>query len=694
MCLHCKADVLKNKFDAVKAIKTAIEDYSRHISPDKTDSVAIMNSISDAFITRLAKDSWTAKTELREFFRRSSNWNENLQALVINGTLVHEPNYRLIEDCMIDIIAPLKGKDKGYEWYDLRQAIKFFTKPNSTNIELYLDKLNKIAPKAYHAGKKQSKIFKAMCDALGITDNTKGSKVQKLYAKIADEFSLKKVQFKLYVSINPAHFLSMSNPKNDMRGSTMVSCHSLNSTEYSYNCGCSGYARDKYTFIAFTVADDNKPETFNNRKTTRQIFVYKPNNGVLLQSRMYTTNSGGSYGGVNGDTEEGKLYRELIQREISSIESAQNLWQTEEYCGNSFNLEIKKGAGFGGYPDWEFEEFEARISLREDHKNNFASFEVGSYGLCLKCGKEIDAGLYCVKCLAESRCQRCRNICDTLHEVIGLHGERRAVCTDCFRNYYSQCAHCGEYHHVENITEVESGNYVCERCLSEHYTQCECCGKYFPNAEIQEMVDINGDEISACEYCSNRHDFERHSECEYCGRRVRYRELRRVSDGDLVCRDCLEENYTQCEDCGEYVLSGDMIKAADSYGNTIYICESCAENYEICYDCNRLVHRNNLNYLESGVDVCNNCLNEYYGRCEICDELHSLDDVHLAIDAEGNEIEICETCAEYEGYEICIACGRYVHPDAVTKIEEEDGVIIRCPNCAENQEGACQYEAI
>ena len=68
----------------------------------------------------------------------------------------------------------------------------------------------------------------------------------------------------------------MINPKRDDRGSTLTSCHSFNVADCDYNCCCSDYARDNVTFIVFTAFDTNIPETLNNRKTTRQIFMYKP----------------------------------------------------------------------------------------------------------------------------------------------------------------------------------------------------------------------------------------------------------------------------------------------------------------------------------------------------------------------------------------------------------------------------------
>ncbi len=82
-----------------------------------------------------------------------------------------------------------------------------------------------------------------------MADEAAGSEFQKLYAQFADELSARQIGFKLYVSINPVHFLTMSNPKADSRGCILTSCHSINSTDYQYNNGCSGYARDHVSFI-------------------------------------------------------------------------------------------------------------------------------------------------------------------------------------------------------------------------------------------------------------------------------------------------------------------------------------------------------------------------------------------------------------------------------------------------------------
>ena len=268
----------------------AVDDYRAH-----TCQTYGLDSVSEKFVKRLAEDNAYAKAELRDLFRKSPVWNEELDCLIINGTRTHNPDTERIQRLADEILYDWL-QDATYETnVQLDQALHFFTYPVE-NHDHSIEMMKALAPKAYAPWKKPSRIFRALCDALGVSDDTAGSRFQRLYAQFADELSAKKIDFKLYVSLNPAHFITMSNPKDDRRGSMLTSCHSFNSTEYPYNCGCSGYARDNYTFITFIAADPANPETLNNRKTMRQIFAYKPYNGLLLQSRLYNTD-GGSYGG-------------------------------------------------------------------------------------------------------------------------------------------------------------------------------------------------------------------------------------------------------------------------------------------------------------------------------------------------------------------------------------------------------------
>ena len=277
---------------AKKNIWQAIDDYKAH-----TYQKAVLDDITDSFVSALAEDNTLSKQNLRALFRKSPVWNEELDALVINGTRTHNPDYNQVYALAEGILAPARKEADNKTNVKISRAIGFFTRPNlkGAEREASIAAIQSLAPNAYAPKKKHSRVFKALCDALNISDNAAGSDFQRQYAQFADEISSRKIPFKLYVSLNPAHFLTMSNPKEDDRGDMMTSCHSLNDTNLDYNCGCSGYARDEYTFIVFTATDPDDPSTLNSRKNSRQIFAYKPGNGLLLQSRLYNT-SGGTRG--------------------------------------------------------------------------------------------------------------------------------------------------------------------------------------------------------------------------------------------------------------------------------------------------------------------------------------------------------------------------------------------------------------
>ena len=226
-------------------IWAALEDYFRHV-----DSDDVYENITDSFVDRLAQDAINGKRALRQLFCKSHGWNENLQAIVINGTKTHNPDYTLVHDLAHSILHPVKLDADCNKINLIERAVYFFSRPND-NADYYIDAINQLAPLAYAPRKKRSRIFKAICDSLGVSDLSAGSEFQRLFAQFADELSTKKIDFKLFVSINPAHFLTMSNPKRDDRGSTMTSCHSFNVMDCDYNCGCSGYARDDVTFHRF-----------------------------------------------------------------------------------------------------------------------------------------------------------------------------------------------------------------------------------------------------------------------------------------------------------------------------------------------------------------------------------------------------------------------------------------------------------
>lgn len=519
-------------------IRVALADYARHINGGRD----VMEDVSEDFISAVASDNVENKNELRELFRLSPCWDEKLDALVINGTRTHNPDYQRINnlmECMFEGIIHKLRYEEPAKYRDLRFAKDFFSNGyNGVFPEDAIAAINRLAPKAYKEGRKKSRVFRQLCIALGIWNEAAGSAFQATFAQFADEMTSKKINYKLFVSLNPAHFLTMSNPKYDKRGCTLTSCHSFNSREYEYNNGCSGYACDKYSFIVFTVDDPKNPELLNNRKTTRQIFAYRPGGGVLLQSRLYNTS-----GGTHGAQEESKEYRDLIQREISSLEDAINLWKTKPYENNTLSpqggmLKIHAGHGFGGYRDWTYPDFAPMLSVRNDHYEDAEGFLVGTNGRCIRCGDltENGNGLYCSDCADGPRCmcECCKEYFgeDELYGVYDEDGNEIQVCESCRDNNFTMCRCCNDYYPDESIVNTNDGP-VCPDCLENYYMYCDECEEYHHNSEIYNVIDAEGQNSRACESCVEDH----FRTCDCCSRIVHDNRILECND-EWVCEEC------------------------------------------------------------------------------------------------------------------------------------------------------------
>ena len=515
---------------AERDITTAVKVYS-----ERTTDQSILRDISPAFIHRLAVDSTLAKKSLRDFLSRSSAWCPELDALKLPGELPAEINPHRLENVVNDILFPAMVRSDYDNMVNIQRLREYVLRTEIDDD--IIDALKKIDAKAYKTGKKKTRVFRDCCKALGIADESAGSDFSKNFAKLSDMLNASPKKFTLYVSINPAHFLTMSNPKCDKRGSTLTSCHSLNSTEYSYNNGCTGYARDDVTMIAFTVADDEDPETFFNRKTTRQIYCYKPGNGILLQSRMYNT-SGGTYGAAR----ETEVYRTMIEKVISELENVPNVWKIKESSRNYRDYAIADD-DFGGFADWTYNNFDARICILDALAETAETLVIGKAGICVSCAEETSEGMYCESCDKSETCDDCgdRENEENMYFVYNRSRswrEERHVCSWCFEQHYSRCERCDDYYNNDNMTEIQGGDYVCSDCLSEYYEQCEECGDWIDIDFTTRVLDEYGYEHFVCENCLASN----YTWCEEC---EEYRPDEMFSEHRSICKDCMSKKFEE-----------------------------------------------------------------------------------------------------------------------------------------------------
>ncbi len=519
------------------AIKVALRDYVAHVYPYSIDKGIFADDISDAFINRLAEDATQAKSGLRDMFRKVDGWREDLQAVVINGTTTHDPDDHTVHQ-LIDKIFSVFKFDMG-TWSRLYTACRFFKANGETDTEA-TEKLQGFIGNKFRPDRKKSRLFQELAKAVGVYDGKAGSNYQRLFAKLADELNGCKLDFKLFLSINPAHILTASNPLSDKRGQSLVSCHSLNRDDYFYGTGNIGYARDYLTFVAFTVKNPDEAETLNNRKTTRQFFHYKPNSGVLLQSRLYDT-----YGGTCGDKDIASLYRDLVQRTIATAENANNLWSTRNYYDNKFDIYFGKDKNFGGYDDWtRYANSTIKIAVRKDCLDSAygTSYIIGAPSLCTKCGDEViingnkdNADWRCEKCYSGFRtCAECGKLVPVNYGELAFDSfeDEVFVCSDCLEEHYYLCEDCDRYHRWGNCTAVDGGRVVCNNCLEKNYEQCEICGEWTLKSDVCKLKDADGDYITVCQYCYDK----RGVDCKMCGERCHESAI----DGDGYCCECWE----------------------------------------------------------------------------------------------------------------------------------------------------------
>lgn len=108
---------------AEQNIRQALQDYGAH-----TGMKEVLYDVTDNFITRLAEDSSYAKQGLRELFSKSPVWDGKLDALVINGTRTHDPDYNRLTELGTQILHDAFTRS-GDEYYNIIQALNFFCCP-------------------------------------------------------------------------------------------------------------------------------------------------------------------------------------------------------------------------------------------------------------------------------------------------------------------------------------------------------------------------------------------------------------------------------------------------------------------------------------------------------------------------------------------------------------------------------------
>lgn len=178
--------------------------------------------------------------------------------------------------------------------------------------------------------------------------------------------------------------------------------------------------------------------------------------------------------------------------------------------------------------------------------------------------------------------------------------------------YTAECYDCGKTFVITKDTvQDRCGNYLCEDCQDD-YIICDDCGE-FTREDCATIVN-NGDKV--CEYCLDNH----YSYCEHCNEYVYNDDVVEVHTGrysEYWCSDCADNDAFRCDDCGKWYSTNDHY-SYNVEGDTI--CEDCINNgnYGYCEDCQEYYYDRHINYCEE--DEC------YY--CDDCYENHQQKTIH------------------------------------------------------------------
>ena len=187
--------------------------------------------------------------------------------------------------------------------------------------------------------------------------------------------------------------------------------------------------------------------------------------------------------------------------------------------------------------------------------------------------------------------------------------------------------------------------------LPDDETTCACCGAVVKIADC--AVVANGDLV--CGECIDRE----YGQCDECGEWFPCDELTETGNGYNVCESCLDDGYFCCEDCGTWYPDTDAVVVNPETRHSRYVCEDCAErNYRRCDDCGEYFDESLIVYSDAYHDICENCSDDWCS-CSRCGEVMRVEDAVY----DGNSGEYyCSDCAPTShlhdyGYKPCPVFG-------------------------------------
>lgn len=141
-----------------------------------------------------------------------------------------------------------------------------------------------------------------------------------------------------------------------------------------------------------------------------------------------------------------------------------------------------------------------------------------------------EASFICCECKKKININLVGTVFDKIWDT-----EKRYVCQDCLKKYYTRCKECGEYYSIterhDNYPKVHDSIKMCIECLDDITIPCSLCEEYYLE---EDLIEIDGELV--CEECLNRHRVI----CTKCGKET----LDTVDpEKRWFCSDCIEDAH-------------------------------------------------------------------------------------------------------------------------------------------------------
>ena len=132
-----------------------------------------------------------------------------------------------------------------------------------------------------------------------------------------------------------------------------------------------------------------------------------------------------------------------------------------------------------------------------------------------------------------------------------------------------------------------------------HFHCSDCEEKH--HIDFIEEIEVSGEDLQLCSNCHCNYSF-----CEDCDIWIHNDDSNYINDR-IICDDCRNENYIECEECEEHTQNDYVFYALNEHSDSVSLCEGCYNHTQYCDQCDE-TFTNDVLFTEINDNYyCDNC---------------------------------------------------------------------------------------